>query len=86
MAYVLATEQGKRIRRKQVQQYVGRVNEPHRSPKRHSDFWIGLYGRLWIDPFDQQSEWATQLMRLKPQKRRFFLQGRRAMSLIQSVF
>jgi hypothetical protein len=52
MSYTLATEQGKRIRGKQVHQYVGRVTEPRRSTKRHSDFWLGLYGRLWIDSMD----------------------------------
>ncbi len=31
MAYTLATDQGKRIRRKQVQHYVGRVTEPGRT-------------------------------------------------------
>jgi hypothetical protein len=84
MAYTLATDQGKRIRRKQVQHYVGRVTEPGRTHKRHSDFWIGLYGQLWIDSFNCWSTWAQQLMQLKPQKRVFFLRGLRAMSLIQS--
>jgi hypothetical protein len=32
---------------------------------------------------DLWSSWAEQLMLLKPQKRHFFLQGLRAMSLIQ---
>ena len=86
IAYTLATDQGKRIRRKQVQHYIGRVIEPGRTQKRHSNFWIGLYGRLWIDSFNCWSTWAQQLMRLKPQKRVFFLRGLRAMSLIQSAF
>lgn len=86
IAYTLATDQGKKIRQKQVQHYVGRVKEPRRRDNRHSDFWLGLYGRLWIDAIDCWSDWAGQLMRLKPQKRVFFLRGLRAMSLIQSVF
>lgn len=86
MAYTLATDQGKRIRQKQVQHYVGRVTEPGRKQKRHSDFWIGLYGRVWIDVMDNWSNWAQQLMQLKPQKRLFFLRGLRAMRFIQSTF
>lgn len=86
IAYTLATDQGNKIRQKQVQHYVGRVIEPGRTQKRHSDFWIGLYGLLWIDAFNCWSAWAQQLMRLKPQKRVFFLRGLRAMSLIQSTF
>jgi hypothetical protein len=86
IAYTLATDQGKRIRRKQVQHYVGRVPETGRTQKRHSDFQIGLYGQLWINSFNCWSPWAEQLMRLKPQKRTFFLRGLRAMILIQSAF
>jgi hypothetical protein len=86
MAYTFATEQGKRIRRKQIQQYVGRVTEVGRTHKRHSDFWLGLYGRLWIDSMDCWAQWAERLMQLKPQKRVFFLRGLRAMSFIQSAF
>lgn len=86
ITYTLTTHQGKRIRHKQVQHYVGRTKESGRTQKRHSDFWIGLYGRLWTDSMDGWSNWAEQLRRLKPQKRVFFLQGLRAMSLIESVF
>lgn len=86
MAYTLATEQGKKIRQKQVQPYVGRVKEPRRATKRHSDFWLAVYGRLWIESLDTWAHWAYQLMALKPQKRLFFLRGLRAMSLIQSAF
>lgn len=84
-AYTLATDQGKTMRSRRVQQYVGRVKEPGRLQKRHSDFWIGLYGPLWIDAIHPWSDWAQQLMRLKPQKRIFFLRGFKAMSLIQSA-
>ncbi|MGC8714138.1 MAG: hypothetical protein ACP5RH_17260 [Leptodesmis sp.] len=52
MAETLATDQGQRIRRQHVQQYVRRVREPKRHQRRHSDFWLGLYGRLWIDSMD----------------------------------
>jgi len=85
IAYTLATEQGKKICHKQVQHYVGRVKAPRRQQKQHSDFWIGLYGRLWVDSMSGWSRWAVQLMRLKPQKWVFFLRGLRAMSLIQSA-
>ncbi|MCU0566833.1 MAG: hypothetical protein MUF49_09575 [Oculatellaceae cyanobacterium Prado106] len=56
VAYTIASERGKRIRRKQVQRYGARVQEPRRREKRHSDFWIGLYGTLWVDSMDG---WST---------------------------
>jgi hypothetical protein len=85
IAYSIASIQGKRIRKKQVQRYVGRVKEPKRIQNRHSQFWIGLYGSLWIGSLNVWSSLAHQLMALKPQKRRFFQRGLHAISLIQSA-
>ncbi len=85
IVYTLTTEQSKRICRKQVQHYVGRVSQPNRPQKRHSNFWTGLYGQLWMGSMDLWSNWAEQLMQLKPQKCYFFQRGLRAMSLIQSA-
>ncbi|MBD2156304.1 hypothetical protein H6G02_17525 [Leptolyngbya sp. FACHB-16] len=84
IAYTFTLEQGDRLRCKQIQHYVGRVSAK-RLQKRHSDFRIGLYGQLWISSIDLWSNWAEQLMRLKPQKRSFFQRGLRAMHLIQTA-
>ncbi|MEP0911480.1 hypothetical protein NDI45_11180 [Leptolyngbya sp. GB1-A1] len=86
IAHTLTIEQSKRICRQQIQHYIGRVPESKRTQNRHSDFWIGLYGQLWIRSMDLWSNWAEQLIRLKLQKRCFFQQGLRAMSLIQPPF
>ncbi len=83
ISYSISTVQGKRIRQKQVQRYVGRVKEPKRTQNRHSQFWIGLYGNLWIDNLNLWSTWAGKLMALKPHKRLFFQRGLRAIALIQ---
>ena len=74
------------MRHKRVGAYVARVKEPGLTEQRHSCFWVGLYGQLWIDAMDMWWQWAEQLMQLKPQKRTFFLRGLRAMRLIQSTF
>lgn len=44
IAYTSATFQGQQIKRKGIQKYVGRVKEYGRSERRHSSFYIGLYG------------------------------------------
>lgn len=85
IAYSIATLQGRRIRKKQVQRYIGRVKESKRTQNRHSNFWIGLYGKLWIEPLQLWSTLANKLMALKPQKRPFFQRGFNAISLIQSA-
>jgi hypothetical protein len=81
----ISTIRGRRIRNKGVQRYVGRVKEPKRTQNRHSLFWIGLYGSLWIDSLHLWTTLADKLMALKPQKRRFFLRGLEAIALIQSA-
>ncbi|WP_026103995.1 IS4 family transposase [Anabaena sp. PCC 7108] len=86
IAYTSATIQGQQIKRKGVQEYVGRVKENSRSTRRHSSFYIGLYGYTWISFMDNCQPLVAQLMRLNPNKRKYYQQGLRAMNLIQSVF
>lgn len=50
-----------------------------------SDFWIGLYGLLWLESMSNYSDLAYRLMMLKPHKRLYFQKGFMALSLIQSI-
>ena len=49
IAYTSARIQGQEIKRKGVQKYVGRLQEPGRLDRRHSSFYIGLYGQNWVN-------------------------------------
>jgi hypothetical protein len=49
IAYTSATIQGQQIKRKGVQKYIARVKEYGRSERRHSSFYIGLYGQNWVN-------------------------------------
>jgi len=44
IAYTTATTQGKKVQRMGLQKYIGRVKEARRTERRHSSFYIGLYG------------------------------------------
>jgi len=68
-----------------VQKYVGRLNELKRTRRRHSAFWIGLYGQLWVGAMEFWTDLAFALMRTKPNKLPYFQRGLRAMALIQSA-
>jgi hypothetical protein len=48
IAYTSATLQGQQIKRKGVQKYVCRIKEYGRIERRHSSFYIGLYGQTWV--------------------------------------
>ncbi len=86
LAYTSATLSGQKIKRMGVQKYVGRVKEHGRTHRRHSSFYIGLYGQTWVNFRELCHDLITQLMQLNLNKRRFYQRGLRAMSLIVSVF
>lgn len=84
IAYSCAILNGRKIKLKGVQKYVCRLKETRRSTRRHSTFSVGLYGEQWLDSLLLYTTDVCELMRLKPNKRRFFYQGLKAASLIQS--
>ncbi|EGJ34978.1 hypothetical protein LYNGBM3L_10910 [Moorena producens 3L] len=102
IAYTSATFKGQHIKRKGIQSYVGRVKEYGRMERRHSgatqgrvprpwrrapsSFYVGLYGQTWIKFKDVCLELVTELMKLNPNKRKYYQRGLRAMSLIESAF
>jgi len=47
IAYTCAILNGQKIKTMGIQKYVGRLTEPGLSTRRHSSFWIGLYGQCW---------------------------------------
>jgi Transposase DDE domain len=85
IAYSLTTFHGESIQKKGVRSYVCRKPEPHRLVERHSHFWIGLYGQLWVNAMNDWPELVILLTSLKPNKRRNFQQGFKALSIIQSA-
>jgi Transposase DDE domain len=86
IAYTSATIQGQQIKRKGIQKYVARVKEYGRLERRHSSFYIGLYGQTWLNFKDVCIELVAELMTLNPNKRKYYQQGLRAMRLIESTF
>lgn len=86
IAYTSTTIQGQKIKRKGIQKYVCRIKEKSRLERRHSSFYVGLYGHTWVNFRDICMELVTELMRLNPNKRKYYQQGLRAMKLIESIF
>jgi len=86
IAYSSATFQGQKIKKLGLQKYVGRVKESGRIQRRHSSFYIGLYGQTWVNFMESCWGLVTDLMRLNRNKLEYYLQGQRAMELILSTF
>ncbi|WP_242716083.1 IS4 family transposase [Microcoleus vaginatus] len=85
LAYSSAIFQGNELKKKQVQEYVSRRTEPKKKYRRRSTFGVGLDGEKWVNYLEQYSLEVEQLMKLTPSKRRFYQQGMRAATLIQSI-
>ena len=85
IAYTSATFFGQEIKRKGLQKYVGRVKEFGRNERRHSTFYIGLYGTAWVDFATSCWDLVLELLRLTPNKRKYYQRGIRAMELILSA-
>jgi hypothetical protein len=86
IAYTGATIQGQQIKRKGVQSYVARVKEYNRLERRHSSFYVGLYGFNWVNFKDDCIDLVVTLIRLNPSKRNYYKKGIDAMKLIESTF
>jgi hypothetical protein len=84
--------QGQKIKTIGIQKYVGRLTEYGRSIRRHSSFWIGLYGQCWAQRSGgswhgmQVKTLLRSLIGIRRNKLRFFQRGMRAMSFIISMF
>jgi len=85
-AYSSATFKGERIKNKGVQKYIGRVKESGLVQRRHSSFYIGLYGQTWVNFMEHCWELVTKLMKLSRNKLEDYLQGIRAMEHILAAF
>jgi len=86
LAYTCAGLRGQSIKSSGQQKYIGRLKELKKLQRRHSNFWVGLYGQMWIAALESCSDWMRNLMLIRPNKRRFFQRGLRAMALIQANF
>jgi hypothetical protein len=65
--------------------YVFRSKEMERTRRRHSNFWVGLYGHNWIAAFHECQDWVEELIDCVSNKREFYQRGLRAITLIQKA-
>lgn len=77
--------QGERTVLQRQQSYVCRLQEKGRTRKRHSNFWIGLYGQNWLQAFDECQVWVEELITSIRNKQSFYQRGLKALSLIQQA-
>jgi hypothetical protein len=63
LAMTSAWLQGKKTKLQGQEKYVFRIKETGRTRRRHSNFWIGLYGSNWLIAVDSCQEWVESMLR-----------------------
>jgi hypothetical protein len=86
IAYTFSTLKGKAIKSIGQQKYIGRLREIQQSKTKNSNFWLGLYGDVWIITKEFVAQWVEELMRVNLNKLPFYQKGLRAMTIIQQAF
>ncbi|WP_199341866.1 hypothetical protein [Nostoc punctiforme] len=83
LAMTSAWLHGRRTKFQKQELYICRRQEKSRTRKRHSNFWIGLYGQNWIEALHECQAWVEKLVGSIHNKQAYYQRGLRAMKLIQ---
>ncbi|ELR99118.1 hypothetical protein GLO73106DRAFT_00038020, partial [Gloeocapsa sp. PCC 73106] len=86
IAYTISTFKGRSIRLKGQGKYIGRDRKVKQKDTKNSNFWIGLYGSIWIISYEKVKDWVEELMKINSNKLPFYQKGKRAMNIIQKAF
>jgi len=76
---------GKIIKNQGLQVYIARLKEKKRTIRRHSSFWIGLYGDAWTICEDLCLEYVNKIKEINKNKLLYYQRGEKAMSLIKAL-
>jgi len=85
IAMTSAWLQGEKTTALEKSVYICRPKETGRTRRRHSNFWVGLYGHNWIATFHECQEWVEELVTSVRNKRTFYQRGLNAIALIQQA-
>ncbi|WP_044500366.1 hypothetical protein [Nostoc sp. PCC 7107] len=85
LAMTSAWLHGQRTKFQKLDSYICRQEEKNRTQKRHSNFWIGLYGFNWIVAWYGCQAWVEELVGFSRNKQAYYQRGLRAMKLIQQA-
>ncbi|AFZ38321.1 transposase IS4 family protein (plasmid) [Stanieria cyanosphaera PCC 7437] len=83
LAYTTSVLKGKSIKNSGHQKYIARLTEARRTSRRHSNFWLGIYGELWIIAWEFLINVVRDMMNLNRQKMPHYQRGIKAISLIK---
>lgn len=80
IAYIHSCLEGKYFKNQGLQKYIARLREARRKDRRHSDFWVGVYGNLWVLAWDFCRDIVEKLIGLSSHKLSCYQQGFQALT------
>ncbi len=83
LAYTASVIKGKLIKNSGIQKYIARLTEAKRKSKRHSNFWIGIYGDLWVIAWEFLIDIVQDMMKINRHKLASYQSGLGVMNLLQ---
>jgi hypothetical protein len=86
IGYTNQTLKGKIIKNKGIQKYIGRRTEKKRKIKRNSNFWLGLYGEIWINNYQNYQEEIEKIMTINKNKMVFYYQGLQVKEKLEKLY
>ena len=85
IAYTASYYHSKLIKKSGYQNYICRLTESKRKYKRHSNFWVGMYGKLWVITWEYLVEIVYIMMNFNPQKKLNYQRGLKALSMLDNL-
>ena len=85
IAYTISALKGQLIKNNGIQKYISRIDEAKRSSRRHSNFWLGIYGNLWIIAWEFLVDIVQDLISINRDKLPLYRRGLKAMSMLQNI-
>lgn len=83
LAYTTSVIKGKSIKNLGKQKYIARLSEARRNSRRHSNFWIGIYGDLWVIAWEFLIDIVQDMMKINRHKLANYQSGLRVMNSSQ---
>ena len=85
IAYTTSCYRVKLIKKSGYKNYICRLKEPRIKYKRHSNFWVGMYGELWVIAGEYLVEFVRDMMNFNPQKKLNYQRGLKALSILNNI-
>ncbi len=84
IAYTDTALKGKFLKKTGQSKYMARLKSKRIIVRRHSDFWVGLYGSMWIIAWELCLDLVQIMINSNPHKLPNYQRGLNAMSLIEA--